>query len=438
MKKALAILLSCTMLLTGCSVQDAVDSSSESSVTTTVLNTEPETDLSVSSNPETQTTIEQNSAETTQPVAANASLLSVDTTSEEYINSLGFTSLNDQNLMRYVEDTVYSDLVNQLDSDKYFVENVEAVYISKEYLDELAYNSQENIYFGYKLSELDEAFQGERYIFTLGENGQTDVVPFEEYDETYDKVIRNVAIGTGVILLCVTVSVVTGGAGAPAVSMIFAASAKSAAIFALSSGVISGVSAGVVEGMETHDFDKAIKAAALKGSEDFMWGACTGAVAGDASEAVALKGATLNGLTMNEAATIQKNSKYPLDVIKQFSNMEQYEVCKNAGLTADMINGKTALIRNIDLNFVDEATGLTNLERMQQGLAAFDPSGKAYELHHIGQHADSTLAILTQEEHRLGDSYKIWHKLVGESEIDRAAFDKIRQAFWKNLAQMSG
>lgn len=438
MKKGVSILLSCAMLLTGCSVQDAVDSSSESSVTTTVLTTEPETDLSVSSNLETQTTIEQNSAETTQPVAANVSLLSVDTTSEEYINSLGFTSLNDQNLMRYVEDTVYSDLVNQLDSDKYFVENVEAVYISKEYLDELAYNSQENIYFGYKLSELDEAFQGEKYIFTLGENGQTDVVPFEEYDETYDKVIRNVAIGTGVILLCVTVSVVTGGVGAPAVSMIFAASAKSATVFALSSGVISGVSAGVVEGIETHDFDKAMKAAALKGSEGFMWGACTGAVAGGASEAIALKGATLNGLTMNEAATIQKNSKYPIDVIKQFSNMEQYEVCKNAGLTADMINGKTALIRNIDLNFVDEATGLTNLERMQQGLAALDPSGKAYELHHIGQHADSTLAILTQEEHRLGDSYKIWHELVGESEIDRAAFDKIRQAFWKNLAQMSG
>ena len=59
-------------------------------------------------------------------------------------------------------------------------------------------------------------------------------------------------------------------------------------------------------------------------------------------------------------------------------------------------------------------------------------------LHHIGQHADSTLAILTQEEHRLGDSYKIWHELVGESEIDRAAFDKIRQAFWQNLAKTMG
>ena len=29
---------------------------------------------------------------------------------------------------------------------------------------------------------------------------------------------------------------------------------------------------------------------------------------------------------MNEAATIQKESKYPLDVIKQFSNTEQFEI----------------------------------------------------------------------------------------------------------------
>lgn len=423
MRKALAILLSFAMILTGCSLQDAVGSSSESSMDIAEFTSDPETKV--------QAPAEQNSA-------ADTFLQSVDTKSEEYINSLGFTSLNDPELMRYVEDTVYSDLVDLLDSDKYFVENIETVYISKEYLDELAYNSQENLYFGYKLSELDKAFQGQKYIFTLGDDGQTDVQPFEEYDDTYDKVIRNIAIGTGVILLCVTVAVVTGGAGLPAVSMIFAASAKSAAVVALSSGVISGVSAGVVEGMQTHDFDKAVKAAALKGSEGFKWGACTGAVAGGASEAVALKGATLNGLTMNQAAIIQKESKYPLDVIKQFSNMEQFEICKKSGLTARMVNGKTALIRKINLNYVDEATGLTNLERMQRGLAALDPSGNAYELHHIGQHDYSTLAILTQEEHRLGDSYKIWHELIGKSEIDRVAFDKIRQAFWQNLAKIMG
>ena len=418
MKRILALLLSCTMLMYGCAINQTADSSSESSVVETTIVTEPV-------------------SETTEPVTAESTtpLTAIDTHSEEYIQSLGFTSLSDPELLRYVEDTVYADLVNQLNSDEYFIENVEAVYISKEYLDELAYNSQENIYFGYKLSELDEAFQGEKYIFRLSDTGETEVVPFEEYDDTYDKVIRNVAIGTGVILLCVTVSVVTGGVGAPAASMIFAASAKSAAAFALSSGVISGASAGIVEGYKTHDYNKALKAAALKGSEGFMWGACTGAVTGGVGEAVALKGATLNGLTMNEAAVIQKESKYPLDVIKQFSSTKQFEICKEAGLTADMVSGKTALIRNIDLNYVDEATGLTNLERMQQGLAALDPSGKAYELHHIGQHADSTLAILTQEEHRIGDSYKIWHELGAESEIDRAAFDKIRKAFWQNLAK---
>lgn len=441
MKKALAILLSCAMLLTGCSLQDAVDTSSND--TPRVAEQTTVSDIVTTVSTEIQVSNEQEPDASMQAVATATPLLSLDTTSEEYINTLGFTSLNDPNLMRYVEDTVYSDLVNQLDSDKYFVENVEAVYISKEYLDELAYNSQENIYFGYKLSELEEAFQGDRFIFTLGENGQTDVIPFEEYDDTYDKVIRNVAIGTGVILLCVTVSVVTGGVGAPAVSMIFAASAKSATVFAVSSGVISGVSAGVVEGMQTHDFDKAVKAAALKGSEGYMWGAITGAITGGVSEAQtvsALKGAdvTANGLTLQEAAKIQKDSKYPLDVIKQFKSMEEYQVYKDAGLTAQMVDGKLALMQNIDLNFkstLPDGTEVTNLQRMLKGYVPLDSvTGKAYQLHHIGQKADGTLAVLTEAQHQ-GNS-TILNTLGKESEIDRAAFAKVREAFWENAGKL--
>ena len=348
-----------------------------------------------------------------------------------------FTGLNDAALLTYLEDTVYTELVTELDSDQYFVENVSAVYISKEYLEEIAYNSQENIYFGYTLSELDAYFQGTRYVFTLGENGQTIVTPFEGYDDTYDQILKNVAIGTGVILICVTVSVVSGGAGAPAVSMIFAASAKSGAIMGLSSGLISGVAAGIVTGIETNDFDEAMKAAALAGSEGFKWGAISGSISGGVSETIALKGATLNGLTVNEAALIQKQSGYPLDVIKQFSSMEQFQICQNAGLTPQMVNGNMALIRNIDLNYVDDM-GRTNLQRMQQGLAALDPSGTSYELHHIGQHADSTLAILTKAEHMQGGNNKIWHILGEASEVHGAGntWDVQRQQFWKQLAKL--
>ena len=191
-----------------------------------------------------------------------------------------FSGLDDTALVSYLEDSIYSQLVSALNSADYFVENVSAAYVSKEYLEEIAYNSQENIYFGYTLSEIDEQFQGTRFIFTLGDDGKTEVREFQKYDDTYDKIIRNVIIGSGVILLCVTVSVASGGLGAPAVSMIFAASAKSGAIIGLSSGLFSGVTAGVIKGIETHDMNEAVKAAAFAGSESLKWGAISGAVSG--------------------------------------------------------------------------------------------------------------------------------------------------------------
>lgn len=398
MKRLIALILVCALLV-GCTPQVGNDGA------------EPTT-----STAETQQTVEYTFTEEGMPE---------------------FTGLDDSALLTYMEDSIYTNLVTELDNKMYFVENVSAVYISKEYLEEVAYNSQENIYFGYTLSELDAYFQGTRYVFTLGDDGQTIVTEFQEYDDTYEQILKNVAIGTGVILICVTVSVVSGGLGAPAVSMIFAASAKTGTIMGLSSGLFSGVSAGVATGMETGDFDEAMKAAALAGSEGFKWGAITGSVAGGVGEAIALKGATLNGLTMNEAALIQKQSGYPLDVIKQFSSMEQYQICQAAGLSPHMVNGNIALIRNIDLNFVDDM-GRTNLQRMQQGLAALDPTGQAYELHHIGQHANSTLAILTKAEHMQGGNNKIWHVLGEATEVHGAGntWDLQRQQFWKQLAKM--
>ena len=182
-----------------------------------------------------------------------------------------FRRMGDAALLPYLENSLYEQLVSDLDSSDYFVENVQAVYISQEYLDELAFNSQENVYFGYTLSELNVQFQGEKYIFTLGENNETVAVPWTDYDDVYDRVIRNVAIGTGVILVCVTVSVVSAGVGAPAVSMIFAMAAKDSAVRGLLDAAKSGVPAFIATAVRTGDLQQAAREAALTGSEDFKW-----------------------------------------------------------------------------------------------------------------------------------------------------------------------
>lgn len=356
-----------------------------------------------------------------------------------------FESLSDPKLTAYMEDAVYAEVLNHLDTDKYIVENVQAVYISKEYLEEAAYNSKSNIYFGYTKDELDNQFAGTKYVFTLGDDGKTTVKEFEPYDDTYDKILLNVAIGTGVILVCVVLTVVTDGAGAPAAAAIFATSAKTGAIAAVSSALIGGTAAGVITGIETEDFDESIKAAALAGSDGYKWGAITGALTGGASEAIALKGATSGGLTMNQVAQIQKESKYPLDIIKQFKSMEEFNVYFNeAKLSTGMINGRTALLPKDTLNskgFLDfkskqpDGTEITNLQKMLNGNAPIDPvTNKALQLHHIGQKADGTLAVLTEPQH-LGNS-QILNIAGKSSEIDRAAFAKTREEFWKSAGKL--
>ena len=245
MKKTIAILLVCVLLLSGCS-QSAVTGPSDAA---------------------DKPTNELVAIPSAEPV---------------------FIDFSDPALLQYVNDLVYAGLVEQFDSENYIVEGVESIYISQEYLGEVAYNSQSNIFFGYNLKDINELYQGNKYVFTLGEDGSTTVRPFEDYDDTYDRVIKNVAIGTGVILICVTVSVVTGGAGVAPVSLVFAASAKTATAFALSSSAIGAISAGIIEAVRTGDTDAVVESAALAASEGFKWGAISGAFVGGVKEACAI------------------------------------------------------------------------------------------------------------------------------------------------------
>lgn len=357
---------------------------------------------------------------------------------DNQIPDIEFKGLDDEALLRYSEDNIYSTLVKELDSEDYFVENVEAVYYPKEYIEAMASNSQKNRYFGYTSDELNKLFKGTKYVFTVGNDGKTTVVPMETVtDDVFIKAMENVIVGVGVILICVTVTVLAAPL-APAVSMIFAGSASMATSFAVGSGTIGFAAAAIAKGYETESFEQAMRAGAQAASEGFKWGAITGAIAGGAKEAIALKGATLNGLHMGEVAKIQKESGYPLELIKQFKSYDEYLIYKEAGLYTKMVNGRLALVRNIDLKYVSELPNgekVTNLARMQKGYAPIDPStGKSYQLHHINQDPNGTLAILTEAEHQGNSS--ILNLIGKESEIDRAAFEKIRKEFWKKFAAL--
>lgn len=73
---------------------------------------------------------------------------------------------------------------------------------------------------------------------------------------------------------------------------------------------------------------------------------------------------------------------------------------------------------------------------MQSGYAPIDPiSGRAYELHHVGQNNNGVLAVLTQDQHRGKGQFAKLHSIWEDSEVvnSGATWDKTRQEFWEYL-----
>ncbi len=296
MKRILSLLLSCVMLLTGCTLKTN-DSISSSNIETTLP---------------IYTTIVEPETESLTEAATEAISNVYDEASD-----LHFLTFDDPELLQYIEDSVYAELVEQLNSDDYIVESVQAVCMPKEYYEEVGFNSQENIYFGYKISELNEIFQGTKYIFTLDENGNTVVQEMEVlYDDTYDRVMKNIVIGAAIILVCVTVTVVTGGT----ISAVFAAAAEKATSFALDCAVIGGATAAITKGIETRNPKQVFKSASLGASDGFKWGAISGAVVGGASKGIKITkaGKNLNNALANGSITEigQAGEEYALQFYK--------------------------------------------------------------------------------------------------------------------------
>lgn len=136
MKRVIAIVLSFMLCLTGCGIYIEDD-------TNNVMTDDIENILDVNS----REILEDEIGDTTP-----------------YKYEVDFALLDDSELHEYIQDNLYLELVSQLDSEQHLVENISTVYISQEYIEELTYNSQPNIYFGYTLEEIDKAYQGTRYV----------------------------------------------------------------------------------------------------------------------------------------------------------------------------------------------------------------------------------------------------------------------------------
>lgn len=140
------------------------------------------------------------------------------------------------------------------------------------------------------------------------------------------------------------------------------------------------------------------------------------------------------GLSDREKKVLRESQGWSAELCDVISSFEEAEIYIGAGLKEVVINGKSCLVRqDIDLERRDEY-GRTNEERMINNQSPLSQNGETIELHHVGQKKDAPLAELTTREHRGQGNDAILHDKQKVSEIDRAEFQKEREAHWQNRA----
>lgn len=312
---------------------------------------------------------------------------------EPQINSFDNENLAD------LEDDIYAELTKALGGTDYIVENVEAIYVSQEYIEETLYNSRANTFFGYTLAELDAQFENSRYVFTLGDDNQTKVVQFTEYSSLFTKILQNMAIGTGVILICVTISLVTV-AYAPTVSAYFMKAAKKGAEEAFNGTITGFIKGGIIEYIKTGDCDEAYQAALLEASEGYKWGAIIGVATGllNYDSCISDYLGYLND-ALDVVKVIQSESHYSLDFIRSVQSADEYEIYREAGLIEYRLDNQRVLLpEHLDLTLTDSSSR-TNLQRLLDGDNPVDINGIEYEWHYVGNKTNAPLVLLTYDQY---------------------------------------
>ena len=312
---------------------------------------------------------------------------------------LEYAALQEPTDVEQIEGTVQSQLKSAL-GDDYRID-VQVYYESKEAIEEGQYNSRESEYFGYLLSEVDAHFEGTPYVFTVSDSGETVVTEFKAYEDPWGKILKNVAIGTGVIVVCVTLSHLTVAA-APALHLIFACAAETAKTWAIRGIGLGALKSGIISYLQTGDLETAFMDALLGASEGYKWGAIAGAVTGGAAKTINLASLKhASGLTMNEVALIQQSGLFSDATIRNIHSMDEFNLYKDGNFIEYEYGGRSFLLpKDFDRDFIDPSTGKSNMQLISEGYNPVDINGNKYQFHHVGQKTDSPLALLTQEQHQ--------------------------------------
>ena len=123
-----------------------------------------------------------------------------------------------------------------------------------------------------------------------------------------------------------------------------------------------------------------------------------------------------------------------LDENGRYSKVYYEGTTKVGGQTNDI--SRTVYQRNdIDWNRIDPATGLTNKQLAQAGLAPYANDGTKIELHHLSQQEPGTMVEISASLH--DKYYKTLHGLVGDGESFRnnptleKQYNNFRAKYWR-------
>ena len=131
-----------------------------------------------------------------------------------------------------------------------------------------------------------------------------------------------------------------------------------------------------------------------------------------------------------------EDSGWSNEIVERIDNDEQYDIYKNADLHEEEVNGRKCLVKDIDFDYVDEKTGMTNKQLMEKGRSPIDSeTGEKIELHHMGQDFDSPFAELDENSEHGDGNHKILHPQTDNSwrnnEDLKNQYQTERKEHWK-------